>query len=70
VHLVTTPTPTDTHVTPTRCCQPHTHTHQHRHAQQEIVCRTIEGPVTISNYADLNRRAKLCALALSHLGVG
>uniref|UniRef100_A0A383WNB5 AMP-dependent synthetase/ligase domain-containing protein n=1 Tax=Tetradesmus obliquus TaxID=3088 RepID=A0A383WNB5_TETOB len=39
------------------------------HKDQEIVCKTVEGPVTISTYADLNQRAKLCALALQKLGV-
>lgn len=34
------------------------------------MCRTVEGPVHISTYADLSRRAKLCALALAQLGVG
>lgn len=34
------------------------------------MCRTVEGPVTVSTYADLARRAKLCALALAQLGVG
>lgn len=42
----------------------------HWHKDQEIVCRTVEGPVTVNTYADLARRAKLCALALAHLGVG
>jgi len=39
------------------------------HKDQEIVCRTVEGPINISTYGDLSRRAKLCALALAHLGV-
>ncbi|WIA13606.1 hypothetical protein OEZ85_007172 [Tetradesmus obliquus] len=39
------------------------------HKDQKIVCKTVEGPVTISTYADLNQRAKLCALALQKLGV-
>jgi hypothetical protein len=41
-----------------------------RHKDQEIVCRTVEGPIQISTYADLSRRAKLCAIALMQLGVG
>ncbi|WIA41363.1 hypothetical protein OEZ86_004955 [Tetradesmus obliquus] len=39
------------------------------HPTQEIVCRTVEGPVIISSYADLARRARLCALALQCLGI-
>jgi fatty-acyl-CoA synthase len=39
------------------------------HPTQEIVCRTVEGPVIISSYADLDRRARLCALALQGLGI-
>lgn len=40
------------------------------HGQQEIVCRTVEGPVTVSSYSDLARRARLCAIALQQqLGI-
>eukprot|EP00882_Tetradesmus_deserticola_P001881 GHRQ01002017.1.p1 GENE.GHRQ01002017.1~~GHRQ01002017.1.p1 ORF type:complete len:566 (+),score=249.76 GHRQ01002017.1:439-2136(+) len=39
------------------------------HKDQEIICKTVEGPITISTYADLNLRAKLCALALQQLGI-
>ncbi|KAF6251413.1 hypothetical protein COO60DRAFT_1675845 [Scenedesmus sp. NREL 46B-D3] len=39
------------------------------HKDQEIVCKTVEGPITINTYADLNLRAKLCALALQQLGI-
>jgi hypothetical protein len=39
------------------------------HPTQEIVCRTVEGPVVISSYADLDRRARLCALALQGLRI-
>lgn len=39
------------------------------HGEQEIVCKTTEGPVVISTYAELSSRAKLCALALQALGV-
>jgi hypothetical protein len=40
------------------------------HPEQQIVCKTVEGPTVISTYADLDMRAQLCALALKALGVG
>jgi hypothetical protein len=39
------------------------------HSEQTVVCRTPEGPTTITTYAEMNRRAQLCALALKGLGV-
>lgn len=39
------------------------------HPNQEIVCRTVEGPIVISSYQDLDRRSRLCALALQQLGI-
>ena len=39
------------------------------HPEQQIVCRTVEGPIVISTYQDLSRRAQLCALALIKLGL-
>lgn len=40
------------------------------HADGEIVSRTVEGPIHRSTYADLGRRARQLANALTHLGVG
>lgn len=40
------------------------------HPEQQIVCKTVEGPLVVSTYADLSRRAQLCALALKALAVG
>jgi fatty-acyl-CoA synthase len=39
------------------------------HGQQEIVSKTVEGPIVVSTYADLANRARLCAVALQQLGV-
>jgi fatty-acyl-CoA synthase len=39
------------------------------HAQQQIICKTVEGPISITTYADLGIRAKLCAIALLQLGI-
>ena len=39
------------------------------HPEQEIVSKAPEGPTVISTYADLHRRAQLCALALQGLGI-
>jgi fatty-acyl-CoA synthase len=39
------------------------------HPQQEIISKSVEGPITISTYEDLLRRSKLCALALQRLGM-
>lgn len=39
------------------------------HPTQEVVCRTVEGPIVISSYQDLDRRSRLCALALQQLGI-
>ncbi|GAX84444.1 hypothetical protein CEUSTIGMA_g11864.t1 [Chlamydomonas eustigma] len=39
------------------------------HPEQEVVCRTPEGPISVSTYADLHLRAQLCALSLHTLGV-
>ncbi len=36
---------------------------------QEIICRTPEGPIVISTYADLHQRAQLCGLALRSMDV-
>ncbi len=38
------------------------------HADQQVCCRTVEGPTIVSTYADLGRRARLCAKALLALG--
>jgi len=40
------------------------------HPEQQIVCKTVEGPTVISTYADLDTRAQLCALALKAMGMG
>lgn len=40
------------------------------HGEQEVICKTVEGPTVICTYRDLRDRAKLCALALRKLGVG
>lgn len=40
------------------------------HGEQEIVSKTPEGPTIITNYAEIHRRAQLCALALTSLGIG
>lgn len=39
------------------------------HPDQEIVSKSVEGPITVSTYADLAQRAKLCAVALQRLGI-
>lgn len=39
------------------------------HPEQQVVCRTPEGPTTITTYAEMNKRAQLFALALRGLGV-
>eukprot|EP00775_Hariotina_reticulata_P012260 gene12260-12398_t len=39
------------------------------HPQQEIISKSVEGPIMISTYEDLLRRSKLCALALQRLGM-
>jgi hypothetical protein len=36
---------------------------------QEVICRTPEGPISITTYAEVCERAKLCALALRGLGM-
>ena len=36
---------------------------------QVVVTRTVEGPVVRSTYAEVHERSRLCALALSRLGV-
>ena len=40
------------------------------HGEQEVVTRTVEGPIHRYTYAELYGRAKRCAKALSKLGVG
>lgn len=40
------------------------------HPEQTVVCKTPEGLTSISTYADMRKRAQLCALAVSALGVG
>lgn len=40
------------------------------HGQQEVVSKTVEGPIVVSTYADLAKRARLCAVALQRLGIG
>lgn len=39
------------------------------HPDQEIISKTVEGPIVVSTYADLSQRAKLCAVALQRLGI-
>ena len=39
------------------------------HGEQEIVSRTPEGPTVIYTYAEMHRRAQLCALALQGTGI-
>eukprot|EP00798_Chlamydomonas_sp_ICE-L_P008231 gene8231-1497_t len=39
------------------------------HPEQEIVCKTPEGPTTITTYADMHVRAQLWALALKNMGI-
>lgn len=39
------------------------------HPDQEIISKTVEGPIVVSTYADLAQRARLCAVALQRLGV-
>eukprot|EP00878_Enallax_costatus_P015485 GHUV01016220.1.p1 GENE.GHUV01016220.1~~GHUV01016220.1.p1 ORF type:complete len:332 (+),score=59.55 GHUV01016220.1:178-1173(+) len=39
------------------------------HKDQLVICKTVEGPIHISTYQDLNRRAKMCALVLTKLGI-
>ncbi|GFR40470.1 hypothetical protein Agub_g1033 [Astrephomene gubernaculifera] len=39
------------------------------HPEQLVISRSVEGPVTSYTYADLHRRARLCAIALGQLGV-
>ena len=38
------------------------------HGDQEVVTRTVEGPIVRCTYRDVQGRAKLCALALKRLG--
>ena len=40
------------------------------HAEQEIVTRSLEGPIHRCTYADLYGRAKRCANVLKRLGLG
>lgn len=40
------------------------------HGEQEVVSRMCEGHVLISSYAEVHRRAQLCSVALSNLGLG
>ena len=40
------------------------------HAEQEIVTRSLEGPIHRYTYADLYGRSKKCANALKRLGLG
>ena len=39
------------------------------HSEQEIVCRTVEGPTVVSTYQDLHTRSQLLAMAMRDLGV-
>ncbi|GLC65108.1 hypothetical protein PLESTF_000247400 [Pleodorina starrii] len=39
------------------------------HPEQLVISRSVEGPTLVSSYADLHRRARLCAIALGQLGV-
>eukprot|EP00200_Dunaliella_tertiolecta_P004724 CAMPEP_0202360492 /NCGR_PEP_ID=MMETSP1126-20121109/13416_1 /ASSEMBLY_ACC=CAM_ASM_000457 /TAXON_ID=3047 /ORGANISM="Dunaliella tertiolecta, Strain CCMP1320" /LENGTH=572 /DNA_ID=CAMNT_0048954221 /DNA_START=64 /DNA_END=1782 /DNA_ORIENTATION=+ len=39
------------------------------HKEQEVICRTPEGPITITTYAELAQRAQLCSLGLKSLGM-
>lgn len=39
------------------------------HPDQEIISKSVEGPIVVSTYADLAQRAKLCAVALQRLGI-
>jgi acyl-CoA synthetase (AMP-forming)/AMP-acid ligase II len=39
------------------------------HAEQEVVTRSVEGPIHRCTYADIYKRAKRCAKALRKLGV-
>lgn len=39
------------------------------HPQQEVISKTVEGPIVVSTYADLAQRARLCAVALQSLGI-
>jgi hypothetical protein len=49
---------------------PHILDHAARwHGEQTVVCRTTEGPMTVSTYTEVQERARLCALALRALGV-
>ena len=40
------------------------------HGEQEVITCTVEGPVHRYTYANMHKRAQLCALALKRLGVG
>ncbi|RYD93682.1 MAG: long-chain fatty acid--CoA ligase, partial [Sphingomonadales bacterium] len=39
------------------------------HGEQEVVTRTIEGPIHRTNYAEVARRARQVSAALNRLGV-
>ncbi|KAK9835417.1 hypothetical protein WJX81_008061 [Elliptochloris bilobata] len=39
------------------------------HPEQEVICRTTEGPIEASTWKDVHRRARQCSLALRKLGV-
>eukprot|EP00879_Flechtneria_rotunda_P006882 GHRR01007227.1.p1 GENE.GHRR01007227.1~~GHRR01007227.1.p1 ORF type:complete len:461 (+),score=111.37 GHRR01007227.1:227-1609(+) len=39
------------------------------HKDQQIICKTVEGPLSVCTYQEISVRAKLCALALQKLGV-
>lgn len=41
------------------------------HPEQEVVCRTVEGTLHSSNYAEIHKRARLCGIMLQQqLGIG
>ncbi|GBF88992.1 long-chain fatty acid-ligase [Raphidocelis subcapitata] len=40
------------------------------HGEQEVVSKNVEGATVITTYRDMRDRARLCALALTELGVG
>lgn len=39
------------------------------HAEQEVITCTVEGSLHRYTYADMHKRAQLCSLALSNVGV-
>ena len=39
------------------------------HGEQEVVSVTVEGAVEVSTYRQCHERSRLCALALTSLGV-